>query len=128
MIRSKLNSPRLLSQSPLPLHKNNCMLIERLFVVMRTIGDDLTEPKQADLYKEPWTVAVFSDLEEATKCYEENAYVVRNAPGEGSGDDMTIVTSCALYAIDTLDRGLAVTMIHEGQGLLLEGEEWLIDP
>lgn len=70
--------------------------------------------------------AVFTSLEEATECYEEAAYVVRNAPGEGAADDLTIVTAAALFAADTADPELAKAMTLDGRAFTMESEEWII--
>jgi hypothetical protein len=59
-----------------------------LFVVVREV-----EGLQDEL-------AVFVSLDEATECYEEAAYVVRNAPGESATDDLTVVTAAALFAVE----------------------------
>jgi hypothetical protein len=104
---------------------------KRLFVVIRAIGDDLSQLLQAEQAysrKRPWTVMVFENLEEATECFEDNAYTVRNAPEEGPNNDPTIVTGCALYAVNTSDHDTAAALAQRGHGVLLESEEWPIDP
>lgn len=68
--------------------------------------------------------AVFSDLGEATECYEEAAYVVRNAPGEGATDDLTIVAAAALFVAETSDHNLAKAMAADGRAFMMESEEW----
>jgi hypothetical protein len=68
--------------------------------------------------------AVFTDLAKATECYEEAAYVVRNAPGEGATDDPTIVTSAALFAVDTESPEVAKAMAADGSAFMMESEEW----
>lgn len=80
------------------------------FVVVREIEGLRTEQ------------AVFADLAEATECFEEASYAVRNAPGEDSGDDPTIVTAAWLYAADTADRDAALKMASGGHAVLLEKE------
>jgi hypothetical protein len=84
----------------------------RLFVVVREVEGLRVE------------YAIFADLSEATQCYDEAVYVVRNAPGEGASDDLTIVTASALYAADTTDPELATAMAADGSVILLESEEW----
>jgi hypothetical protein len=69
-------------------------------------------------------MAVFPGLEDATECYNEAAYVVRNAPGEGATDDLTIVTAAALFVADTSDHDLAKAMAADGRAFLMEQEEW----
>ena len=69
-------------------------------------------------------MATFTSLGNATACYEEAAYVVRNAPGEGATDDLTIVTAAALFVADTSDPDLAKTLAADGRAFLMEQEEW----
>lgn len=83
-----------------------------LFVVVR----------DTDEHGRQW--AVFADLEKATIAYEAAAHVVRNAPGEGPDDDLTIITGAALYAAHTTDPGIARFMVIIGRADLLEWEEW----
>jgi hypothetical protein len=59
-------------------------------------------------------------LASATECYDEAAYVVRNAPGEDPGDDPTIVTAALLYAAPTSDPDTASAMTEDGRAVLLE--------
>ncbi|WP_428487737.1 hypothetical protein [Rhodopila sp.] len=68
--------------------------------------------------------AVFANFEAATECYEDAAYVVRNAPGEGVADDLTIITACVLYAADTLDPDLAEALAARDEAIMIESEEW----
>ena len=69
-------------------------------------------------------MAVFDQLSDATSIYEEAAYVVRNAPGEGMSDDTTIVTGAALFVADAANEDLAKAMVDAGQAFLIEQEEW----
>ncbi len=66
--------------------------------------------------------AIFADLGDATEVYEEAAYVVRNAPGEGATDNLTIVTQAFLYAADATAPDLAKSMSEDGHAILLESE------
>lgn len=87
--------------------------MQRFFVVARDTED----------YGHQLTV--FSRLEEAALVYEEAAYVVRNAPGEGATNDPTIVVAAALFVADAADEGLAKAMAADGRAFLMEREEWL---
>ncbi len=68
--------------------------------------------------------AVFTDLAEATEYYQQAAYVVRNAPGEGATDDFTIVTAAALFAADAEVSDAAKAMAEGGRAFMMELEEW----
>jgi hypothetical protein len=83
------------------------MGIDRLFIAVRDTAE----------YGRQY--AFFTSLDEATDCYEDAAYVVRNAPGEGRSDDLTIISGAALYAAETSDRELARAMVDGGNALLL---------
>ena len=81
-----------------------------LFLVFREVEGSRSE----------W--AIFTDLDGATECYDEAAYVVRNAPGEGPEDDPTIVTAASLYAAYTADPETALEMVSGGRAVLMESE------
>lgn len=81
-----------------------------LFVVIRQVEGLRTES------------AVFTDLCKATECCEDAAYVVRNAPGEGATDDLTIVTAACLYVAETSSHDLAKAMAADGRAFLMESE------
>jgi hypothetical protein len=83
-----------------------------LFVVIRQVEGVRTES------------IVLTDLSAATEHYEGAAYVVRNAPGEGATDDLTIITAAALFAADTTDPDLAKAMATDSRAFLMESEEW----
>ncbi len=83
-----------------------------LFVVIREVEGIRTES------------LTLTDLDEAAECYEEAAYVVRNAPGEGATDDLTIITAAALFVSETLDHDLAKAMAADGRAFMMESEEW----
>jgi hypothetical protein len=83
-----------------------------LFVVVRYVDGDLATPQ----------TAAFTSLDTASECFEESAYVVRNGPDDGPGDDPTIVCTCYLYAVETEDLFAAQRMALNGQGILMEKE------
>jgi hypothetical protein len=66
--------------------------------------------------------AAFVDLDEVTACYEEAAYIVRNAPGEDPEDDPAVVAGAVLYAADTQDPNFALEMVKDGRAVLMEIE------
>jgi hypothetical protein len=71
------------------------MNIARLFVVIRAVIQGNGESAHESV--------ALTNLDEAVECFENAAYVVRNVPGEGSADDLTIVTAAALFVADTPD-------------------------
>ena len=76
--------------------------------------------KEIESERFEWTV--FEDRARATECFDEAAYVVRNAPGDGPGDDPIIVTAAFLYAADTSVRSAAETMARSGRATLIAQE------